>query len=297
MELYQLKAFAAVAEHGNVTRAAEHLFTSQPAVSAQIKALEQDFGLPLFNRTPSGMVLTHAGRKLLDQARATLDQARATRDLARHLRDGTAGYLRIGLNDAGPRLRVDALSRALLAQHPELSLQFVHGTTGSVRQAVRAFELDAGFIEGPCNDPALAVTPLGRVDLCIALPNDWALQLDDTDDWRALARFPWVFTSPDCSYHAELQRLCDQHDILPQKQFRLDHDSTSLNVVREGLAVSMVDRAFAQPFADAGELTIWPHYHGRLDWSAINLKKRHHEPALAAFHDAVAQVFQPAALA
>ncbi|MFI4859077.1 MAG: LysR family transcriptional regulator [Phycisphaerales bacterium JB063] len=296
MELYQLKAFAAVAEHGNVTRAAEHLFTSQPAVSAQIKALEREFGVALFDRTPTGMALTHAGKELLEQARNILDQARATRDLARHLRDGTVGRLRIGLNDAGPRLRVDALSRALLQQHPELSLEFVHGTTGSVRDAVRRYDVDAGFIEGPCNDPALVATQIGVVELCIVLPNDWAQNLPEAEDWQALAKFPWVFTSPGCSYNVQLERLCKQQQIAPQKQFRLDHESTSLHMVRQGLAVSMVDRACAQPFADAGELTIWPHYEDQIPWSAVFLKKRQHEPGITAFRQAVAEVFEDTAV-
>jgi DNA-binding transcriptional LysR family regulator len=65
MELYQLRSFAAVAELGHLTRASERLHISQPAVSAQIKALEDELGVALFERVSSGMVLTSAGRKLL----------------------------------------------------------------------------------------------------------------------------------------------------------------------------------------------------------------------------------------
>ena len=64
MELYQFRKFAAVAELGHLTRAAERLHVSQPAVSAQIKALEDELGVTLFERVSSGMVLTSAGRKL-----------------------------------------------------------------------------------------------------------------------------------------------------------------------------------------------------------------------------------------
>ena len=287
MELYQLKAFAAVAEHGNVTRAAEALFTSQPAVSAQIKALEQTFGVALFNRTPAGMTLTEPGHKLLGHPRATLAQARATEDLAKHLRDGTAGQLRIGLNDAGPRLRVDVLSRALLADHPEISLDFTNTTSGDVLAGVRRYDFDAGFCEGPVKDPAVAAVKLADVDLCIVLPVGW-----HAEDWHELAQYPWVFTSPGCSYNGELSRIAKSQGIKPQKQFRLDHDSTSLTMVREGLAVSMVDRNFAQPFLDAGQLAVWPGYEGRIPLSAIYLAKRHAEPPITAFLAAVTRVFE-----
>lgn len=295
MELYQLKAFVEVAEQGNMTRAAESLYTSQPAVSAQIKALEQSFGVQLFHRSAAGMTLTEAGKALLEQARVTLAQARTMADLARHLRGNPSRSLRIGVNDAGPRLRIDALTRALLADQPELGISFDRGTSGSVLGEVRRFALDVGFYEGPATDPQIAYTAVDEVELCIVVPNGWAARLARSSDWSSLSDVPWVFTRPDCSYHAELARLSDRYGFTPNKQFRLDHSSVSLELVREGLAVSMVDVAFARPYAEAGELTIWPHYSGRITLSAINLKQRHDEPAIAAFREAVGRVFADAA--
>jgi DNA-binding transcriptional LysR family regulator len=294
MELYQLKAFVAVAEHGNMTRAAESLYTSQPAVSAQIKSLEQSFGVQLFHRSAAGMTLTDQAKALLDQARITLAQARTTEDLARHLRGNPSRSLRIGINDAGPRLRVDALTRALLADQPDLSISFDQGTSGSVLAGIRRFDLDVGFFEGPTNDSAIAYTSLGQVELCIVMPNGWAKRMAKSSDWSSLSDVPWVFTRPDCSYHAELARLSERHGFKPNKQFRLDHSSVSLELVREGLAVSMVGVEFARPYVEAGELTIWPHYQGSIPMSAINLKQRHDEPAIVAFREAVARVFADA---
>src|SRR5260370_20757109 len=77
MELYQLRSFTAVAELGHLTRAAEKLHVSQPAMSAQIKALEDELGVALFERVPTGMILTAAGRPLLPQAAKVLAAADA----------------------------------------------------------------------------------------------------------------------------------------------------------------------------------------------------------------------------
>ena len=77
MELYQLRSFAAVAELGHLTRAAEKLHISQPALSAQIKALEDELGVALFDRTPSGMTLTAAGQRLLPEASKVVSAAGA----------------------------------------------------------------------------------------------------------------------------------------------------------------------------------------------------------------------------
>ncbi|TXD86455.1 LysR family transcriptional regulator, partial [Mitsuaria sp. TWR114] len=79
MELYQLKSFLAVVAERNLTRAAEKVFTSVPAVSAQIKALEEELGVQLFERSSRGMTLTAAGEKLAEEARRTLDAAQRLR--------------------------------------------------------------------------------------------------------------------------------------------------------------------------------------------------------------------------
>jgi len=75
MELYQLRTFAAVAELGSLTQAAERLHLSQPAASAQIKLLEEEFGLALFERKPSGLTLTRAGTELLPGIQTLLASA------------------------------------------------------------------------------------------------------------------------------------------------------------------------------------------------------------------------------
>ena len=82
MELYQLRSFAAIAELGQLTRAAEKLHVSQPAVSAQLKALEEKLGLTLFERTASGMVLTAPGARLLAEAEKVLTAARDMQNVA-----------------------------------------------------------------------------------------------------------------------------------------------------------------------------------------------------------------------
>ena len=82
MELYQLRSFAAVAELGHLTRAAERLHVSQPALSAQIKALEDELAVVLFERGAGGMSLTAAGRQLLPEAERVIAAAQVLRSQA-----------------------------------------------------------------------------------------------------------------------------------------------------------------------------------------------------------------------
>lgn len=103
MELYQLRSFAAVAESGHLTRAAEILHISQPALSAQIKALEDEFEVALFERTPSGMRLTAAGKKLLPEAEKTLYAAQTLRDEAQNMKGAVASTVTVGTMPGGKK--------------------------------------------------------------------------------------------------------------------------------------------------------------------------------------------------
>src|SRR5712691_2289451 len=96
MEIHLLRTFAEVADTGHLTRAAEKLNLSQPAVSAHIKGLEEMLGLRLFDRSPAGMVLTRAGAQLRQQAEEVIGAMKSFRHLAAALKGKIAGRLRVG---------------------------------------------------------------------------------------------------------------------------------------------------------------------------------------------------------
>ncbi|MFD9367701.1 LysR family transcriptional regulator [Streptomyces sp. NPDC060020] len=119
MELRQLRYFVTVADEGGFGRAAERLGIVQSAVSTQVRRLERQLGVTLFDRTARRAVLTGSGEALLPQARAVLDAADRTRALAAELAAGTAGLLRLGAVH-GPGERMNRLLRRL-AQPAELA--------------------------------------------------------------------------------------------------------------------------------------------------------------------------------
>src|SRR4029450_3044497 len=131
MELYQLRTFAAVAELGHLTRAAERLHVSQPAVSAQIKALEDELGTSLFERGPAGMTLTTAGSKLLPYASRVLGAATDLRYQALTLKADIPGPLRLGTLSAPEPLRLGNLLARAVERHPLLHLDLRHEVTGA----------------------------------------------------------------------------------------------------------------------------------------------------------------------
>ncbi len=145
-----LRSFIAVAEHGNITRAAEDLFRTQSAISVQIKRLETEVGQPLFIRQARGMVLTPPGERLLTQAQrivAMLDQAAA--DLAG---DPISGHVTVGIpDDYGSDLLATILAD-FANRHPAIDVSITCGFSVGFEEAVRRGTLDIAVYAGPQDD-------------------------------------------------------------------------------------------------------------------------------------------------
>ncbi len=161
MELYQLRTFVAVAEEGHLTRAAERLFISQPAVSAHIKALEEELGVALFTRSSRGMQLTRDGQTLRPQAEAALKSVGDLLSQARSLRENLTGELHLALNTDPELLRVRRLMDALRAAHPKLPRKAAVDDRERPRQ-MRPRDRQIG-------DRDRAVAALGQQDIAVRI--------------------------------------------------------------------------------------------------------------------------------
>ncbi|HWZ71514.1 MAG TPA: LysR family transcriptional regulator, partial [Casimicrobiaceae bacterium] len=123
MELNHLQSFIAVAKLGHLTRAAETLHLSQPALSGQIKALEENLGVTLFERSSSGMSLTTSGRRLLEDAQRVIEAVQQLNHAAQRLRGLTTGTIKIGTVLDPSILQVGELLSLAFERHPQLELE------------------------------------------------------------------------------------------------------------------------------------------------------------------------------
>jgi DNA-binding transcriptional LysR family regulator len=166
---HQLGYFVAVAEHGNLTRAAAELHVAQPSLSAQIKGLEHELGTLLFDRQPRGVALTQAGAALLPLARqalADVDQFRRAADELTGLRGGT---LRVG---ATPSLAIVLLPAALTAFHvryPGVTLELVEAGSDDLVGRLEANALDLALVTLPVRHRMLATIALAEEDLVVVV--------------------------------------------------------------------------------------------------------------------------------
>src|SRR5215470_18085481 len=164
MELHHLRTFVIVAEEKNVTRAARRLYMTPPAVSAHIKALEEELNVTLFVRTSQGMHITDKGELLRAKAEQTL---RAAQDLVNHATQMQAylmGKLAIGLNTSPAFLRVADIVIQMNAQCPGIELAFSSSVSGKIIDSLQRGDLDVGFIFAASPVESIVTRRLALVD-------------------------------------------------------------------------------------------------------------------------------------
>jgi DNA-binding transcriptional LysR family regulator len=173
MELRQLKYFVAVAEELHFRRAAEKLHVAQPAVSEQIRKLEVELGVALFDRTPRTVVLTAAGTGMLVDARRILSASDAAAQWARASRRTPGERLRIGHTAFGvPACVSAALGRMRVGGRPA-HIELVAGDARALLADVRADRLDAAVVHLPGPTAGLNAFSLGdQLEAMVAVPRD-----------------------------------------------------------------------------------------------------------------------------
>jgi DNA-binding transcriptional LysR family regulator len=170
MELRHLRYFVAVAEELHFRRAAERLHVAQPAVSEQIRKLEQELGVRLLNRTHRSVSLTDAGSAMLDEGRRVLRQADVAQQAARDADQRAAHRLRVGaLTDSFPQPLSRALAR-IGSSLPSIDLALETGSGPGLIDDVRAGRLDAAAVCLPARVHGLRSIPFAREGTVAAVP-------------------------------------------------------------------------------------------------------------------------------
>lgn len=149
MENFRLKVFRTVAEESNFRRAAERLHLSQPAVSQQVRALEAELGVVLFDRRKGRIRLTEAGVVLLGYARKVARLAEEAQTALERTRGAVQGKLRIGASMTVTQYVLPRMLGEFLEGHPRIELAVRSANTEHIAAALARDEIDLGIIEGP----------------------------------------------------------------------------------------------------------------------------------------------------
>jgi DNA-binding transcriptional LysR family regulator len=172
LENFRLKVFRAVAEHLNFRKAAEHLFLTQPAITLQIQALENDLGVRLFDRTAGRISLTHQGSILLGYANKVAELiAEAERELGAD--DGAVlGELSLGVSTTIAQYVLPRLLGAFLGENPRVQFSLHSGNTAEIVQLLLENKVSVGLIEGPARERSLHTEPFMEDELVLVTARD-----------------------------------------------------------------------------------------------------------------------------
>jgi DNA-binding transcriptional LysR family regulator len=262
-----LQAFVAVAREGNVSRAAEKLFLSQPAVSLQLKELAELTQLELFTRTSSGLLLSRDGAALLAHAERALAGLSDFTQAAQRMKGGVRGALRIGTILDPEFTRLGAFLRELVSLAPEVEPELHHGTSGTVLARLLADEIDVGYYLGDAQADAAALAArrrsapgvhsqaLTRFSYRVIAPAGWGPQVTGKD-WAALVKLPWILTPPHSVHSRLLAALLTPLGLTQNRVALVDQEASMLALVRSGIGLSLARDSVAMRASQSEGLVV-----------------------------------------
>jgi DNA-binding transcriptional LysR family regulator len=277
-----------VAELGHLTRAAERLHVSQPALSAQIKSLEDELDVPLFERSAAGMTLTKAGRDLLPAALDVLSAAQRLRGRATEMHGALRGKLRLG-TVADPELtRVALVLRRAVDRYPLLEIDVHQAISGVAFGRVREGALDAAFYFGRASHPGVAALPLAKLVFCVAIPAGWSSRLAGAS-WETLALEPWIMTPPVSTHHALASDLFAAQGISPMRHVEADHEGVVSSLVAAGLGVALLREDLVEQ--SKGAIAIFGDARVITPLAFVYRREREDDPEIRALREVVADTW------
>ena len=261
----ELRVVKAVADTGSITAAAAQLGFSQPAVSQQLRRLEERLGVALVERVGRGVRVTEAGRVLAHHAAAVTTALDAAAGELAELRGLRSAKVRLaGFPSASPTV-VPRLLADLALRHPGISLTYVEAEPPEAVQAVREDRTDIALTfsyPGDREDPhgssarGLAVRALGTDDLLAVLPAAHPASDSGSVEVGALAEDDWIAGCPRCRGH--LLELCERAGFSPHIAFETDNVVAVEGLVAQGIGVAVLPRMAVESFPALPGIVVVP---------------------------------------
>lgn len=241
MELRQLKYFVTVAEELNFRRAAEKLYMEQPPLSRQIRRLEKELEVELFDRSKKfGVTLTDAGRALLHEARLTLEQAERAAQAAQQTK--LCKMLTIGFSICTFDRLLPNLVQTFCQEFPDVNVTLTEMSQTEQIQALIARKIDIGFIYAPISHRDIQTVTIHSDSLVVALPSEHPMIHQENIELRSLANESFLLcpqsVKPDL--YSQILQLCNQSGFQPRIVQEASPPEVLLGLVASGMGISLI---------------------------------------------------------
>jgi len=238
IQLAHLQTLATVARHGSFSRAARELRLTQPAVSMQVRQLEQELGLALLERVGKRTYTTKAGELLLAHAGRAMRELERGLELVQELRGIVAGRIRLGTSASFSIYLLPSALRRFRARYPRTELVVVTGNAPEITRAVVANELDVGIVSLPVRERELVVTALHRDELVAIGPpgHRWPHPRATAAD---LAREPLILFEQGATLRRVIDDWFQRGGAAPALPMELGNTEAIKKLVESGLGLSV----------------------------------------------------------
>jgi len=257
MDVGQLKTLIHVAELGSLSKAADRLNIAQPALSRQIRLLEKELGVFLFERHGRGMVITDIGRDVLDHASRVMAELEGIRNAVIQGRSGYKGLVVMGMTPTVAEIMTVPLVSEIKKHHPELAIRVLSGFSGHLLDWLQRGELELAISYDPQPLRSIRVTPvIDETLLFVTANNCCTLALDGSISFSKLAGIDLVLPSPRHGLRVILESCANKAGISLKTSIEADSFGAMINLVRSGFGSTILPLAPIYSLVSSGQLCV-----------------------------------------
>lgn len=257
MDYDQLASFLEVAKLGSFSRAAEKIYRTQPAISAQVRLLEQECGEKLFDRSGKKVMLTPAGEILRRYAEKILGMQKEALQAIAELNQTPRGKLYIGANEATCLYVLPRTFARFKQLYPLVQISIYRNFSHKIMQKVQEGAVDLGIVTLPQPSNNMDVIPVFRDEVQVVVPKNHPLAKNRSVSVEEMAQFPMILPKTGHT-RVVIDRLLRGHRDRLQISMELASVETQKKFVGAGLGVSLISRSYAQAEVAAGLLKLIP---------------------------------------
>jgi len=248
IELRHLRYFLAVAEELHFRKAAEKLFISQPGLSRQVKLLEEELGVVLFERHTRKVVLTKVGAYLKEEFTLQLKTLSHTLDTAKLLQDGKKGALKIGYVGSAMQDVIPNLLLSFEKNHPNILFNLKEIDNQKQINGLLDYSLDIGFVRLERVPRALEIKTILKESFCLVLPQDHSINELNFSNLGQFKEESFILFDAkySASYYEKVMQIFDDCGFTPLISHNTIHSSSIFKLVENKFGISIVPKSLAQ---------------------------------------------------
>jgi DNA-binding transcriptional LysR family regulator len=242
MDFEQLETFLQVARHSSFSRAAEKRFRTQPAISSQIRSLEEEVGAKLLDRSGGKVSITASGKLFQKYAEETLEARKAVLVAIAETERVPRGEIVVGANEGTCLHILPEVFAEFKKQYPDVAVNITRADYGKILESVIDNSVDFGFVSLPVTDPRLTVVLIHRDELVVIAPPQHPLAKLKSATISEVAQYPLVLPKAGHTRDA-LEELFHEYKLKPQYAMELDSSELLKRFVAADVGVGFIARS------------------------------------------------------